>query len=74
MTERGTDMPTACELKIAIVDDSRQDRLHIEVLTESILRENNITHSIDSYVDGSELLNALHGGRKYNLLIIKEIT
>ena len=63
-------MPTACELKIAIVDDSRQDRLHIEVLTESILRENNITHSIDSYVDGSELLNALHGGRKYNLLLL----
>ena len=41
-------MPTACELKIAIVDDSRQDCLHIEELTESILRENNITHSIDS--------------------------
>ena len=63
-------MPTACELQIAIVDDSQQDRLHIAELTETILCETHITHSMDLYTDGASLLEGLRSGRKYNLLLL----
>ena len=63
-------MPTACELEIAIVDDSLQDRLHIAELTGKILSETNITYSLDLYEDGAALLEGLRGGKKYNLLLL----
>ena len=63
-------MPTACELKIAVVDDSQQDRFRITEMAGNILGEARITHSIDTYVDGAALLEALRSGKKYNLLLL----
>lgn len=63
-------MSTDNGLKIAVVDDIEKDRLQIAEKTRDILDQAKITHSIDCYADGKSLLDDLHSGKKYNLLLL----
>lgn len=58
------------ELNIAIVDDVKQDRFQIAEMTKSILCDTNISHTVSVYSDGAALLDDIHSGKKYNLLLL----
>lgn len=58
------------ELKIAVVDDIEQDRIRITEETDNILNYAKISHSIHCYADAEFLLDAIRGGKKYNLLLL----
>ena len=58
------------ELRIAVVDDIEQDRVHIAEETDAILSHANIFHSMDLYADAESLLAAIRSGKKYTLLLL----
>lgn len=58
------------ELRIAVVDDIESDRVQIMTQTKDILEHANISHSMDCYEDGKALLDEMHRGRKYDLLLL----
>lgn len=63
-------MPTSNELKIAVVDDMEQDRVQIAEQARDILVHAEISHSISGYADARSLLDDIHSGKKYDLLLL----
>lgn len=63
-------MPTENELKIAVVDDIENDRIQNVTMTERILQEANIPHSISGYENARALLTAIQNGAKFQLLLL----
>ena len=66
-------MSSEWELQIAIVDDLEQDRMLVADLTEKILQKEKISHTIHIYENAQALLDAIHSGRQYNLLLLDVI-
>lgn len=58
------------ELKIAVVDDMEQDRVQITDMAKDILCNAKISHSISGYGDALSLLDDIHSGKKYDLLLL----
>lgn len=58
------------ELKIAIVDDIDSDRMDTMKTTKDILELANIPNSISCYPDGKSLLDDMHTGKKFHLLLL----
>lgn len=58
------------ELQIAVVDDLEADRVQIMNMAEEILSNAGIPHSISCYPDGSSLLEDIHCGQQFNLLLL----
>lgn len=63
-------MPVDSELRIAVVDDAEQARIHIMEETDAILCREGIPHSIALFPDGKKLLDAIRCGENYNLLLL----
>ncbi|MBO5322796.1 MAG: response regulator transcription factor [Oscillospiraceae bacterium] len=63
-------MPTSNELRIAVVDDIEKDRFQIAEQTRDILVHAKISHSISGYGDARSLLDDIHSGKKYDLLLL----
>ena len=63
-------MPVDNKLRIAVVDDIEQERIHVAEETDAILNHAKIMHSIDCYADAETLLDAVGSGKKYNLFLL----
>ena len=63
-------MPTSNELKIAVVDDIEKDRFQIAEQARDILVHAKVSHSISGYGDARSLLDDIHSGKKYDLLLL----
>lgn len=58
------------EFRVAVVDDLEADRLQVMNLTEEIFCNAGIPCNISSFADGRALLDDIHSGRQYNLLLL----
>lgn len=61
------------QLHIAICDDESLDCQRIATLTEKILRDEKLPCEVSCYSNGAELLSAVRGGVKFQILLLDVI-
>lgn len=63
-------MPNENKLKIAICDDQQTDLIRISKMTEQLLRDAGICHSISSYESAKALLADIQKGAQFHILLL----
>lgn len=70
LRKEGALIPMESRINIAVCDDMHEDRTQIEIMTGEILASENIPCNITGYDSAKALLDGIHNGAQYNILLL----